>query len=51
MNKRIATIIKLLTEFDEKGLPIQLIDTNLSYLCQNLMMILMLERECEENEN
>ena len=51
MNKRIATIIKLLQEFDEKELPIQLIDTNLGYLYQDLMMILMLERECEENEN
>lgn len=51
MNKRIDTIIKLLIEFDEKGLPITLIDTNLSYLYKQLMMILMLERECEENEN
>ena len=50
MNKRIATIIKLLTEFDEKGLPIQLIDTNLSYLYKNLMLILLLESECEECE-
>ena len=50
MNKRIETIIELLKEFDEKGLPISLIDTNLSYLYQNLMMILLLERECEEYE-
>ena len=50
MSKRIDTIIKLLKEFDEKGLPIDLIDTNLSYLYKQLMMILMLERECEEDE-
>ena len=48
MNKRIETIIEMLKEFDEKGLPISLIDTNLSYLYQSLMMILLLERECEE---
>ena len=48
MNKRIATIINLLQEFDEKGLPIKLIDTKLSYLYQSLMMILLMERECEE---
>ena len=50
MNKRIQTIIKLLEEFDEKGLPIGLIDTSLCYLYKQLMLVLMLERECEENE-
>ena len=50
MNKQIQTVIKLLEEFDEKGLPIKLIETNLSYLYKQLMMIILLERECEENE-
>lgn len=50
MSNQIKTIIKLLEEFDEKGLPIQLIETNLSYLYKQLMMIIMLERECEEDE-
>ena len=50
MSKQIDTIIKLLKEFDEKGLPIALIDTNLSYLYQQLMLIIMLERECEEDD-
>ena len=39
MNKRIQTIIKLLEEFDEKGLPIGLIDTSLCYLYKQLMGI------------
>lgn len=50
MNNQIKTVIKLLEEFDEKELPIQLIETSLSYLYQQLMMIIMLERECEEDE-
>ena len=49
MSERIETVIKLLTEFDKKGLPIQLIDNNLSYLSQALMMVLMLEKEVEDD--
>lgn len=48
MNKRIETIIKLLKEFDDKNIPIKLIDTELGQLYQSIMMCLLLEKECEE---
>ena len=50
MNIRIATMIKLLKEFDNRKIPIKLIDTQLIYLHQAVMMCLLLEKECEENE-